>query len=404
MKAAQGEYPINDRKMEGEIRRFITILGENNWKKKIDKLEAQLRSGKTKFYAEYLRSRNPLLIALKEYFALSKQGKTIRKHKTTLLQNLFSIAHTTNKLMKNVREEGKKVIQGNFRGDNIRPFLFELQIIIHFLINDYDIELNDLDKLNKDKKNFDFIVRKNDFVGEVECKSTDLDTGRKIKRSHFYHLADRLVNRFESIHSSILFDISVNDNLKYNDVLINEIADNAIENYNSGISDIDINENINIKIVSIPNNMSQNQTYEMVQQNRTGKAHFAIQGESGITMIVKAESEKPDFFLTALYKSLKIAEKQFTKKHPAMISCYIDDIQEDEWEALESESDIQHFTLKFLDNPMRNFIHTVSYTSAPKTKQIGALINFQSAALCWVNPLCKYTDHSNPFNILMNKI
>ncbi|MCH7494605.1 MAG: hypothetical protein IH825_00730, partial [Candidatus Marinimicrobia bacterium] len=333
MKARQGEYPLEDKNMEREIRRFVAILGENTWKNKIAKLDAQLVSGKTKFYSEYLLSRNPLLVALKEYFKLIKQGKTIWKHKTNLLFNLFSIAHTTNKLMMGVSDAGKNVIRGNLRSDNIRPFLFELQIIIHFLRNDYDIEFNDLDKLNEDKKNFDFIVRKDDFVGEVECKSTDLDTGRKIKRSHFYQLADRLINRFESIHKSILFDISVNDNLKYNDVLINKIADNAIESYKSGKSNIDINENIHIKFVSIPNNMSQNQSYEMVQQHRNGKAHFAIQGKNGKTMIVKAESEKPDFFLPAIYKSLKIAEKQFTKKYPAMISCYIDDIQEHEWEA-----------------------------------------------------------------------
>ena len=107
MRAAQGEYPISDKKIDGEIRRFIAILGENAWKKKIDKLEAQLKSGKTKFYAEYLVSRNPLLIAIKEYFVLNKQGKTIRRHKTDLLNNLFSNAHLS--------DEGKKVIKGNFR-------------------------------------------------------------------------------------------------------------------------------------------------------------------------------------------------------------------------------------------------------------------------------------------------
>ena len=308
MKAAQGEYPINDKKMESEIRRFITILGENTWEKKMDKLEAQLVSGKTKFYAEYLLSRSPLLIAIKEYFVLSKQGKTIRKHKTNLLHNLFSIAHTTNKLMMHVSDEGKKVIRGNFRSDNIRPFLFELQIIIHFLVNNYDIEFNDLDKLNKDKKNFDFIVKKNDFVGEVECKSTDLDTGRKIKRNHFYRLADQLVNRFESYQESLIIDINAKDNLKFNDVLINKVADNAIEKYKSGKSNVEINERLNIHFISIQNNMSQNRTYKLVEQYQTGRAHFVVQSENGHTIIVRAESEKPDFFLRALYNSLKKSE------------------------------------------------------------------------------------------------
>ena len=402
MKAAQGEYPINDKKMDREIRNFIAILGKSTWEKKINKLEAQLVSGKTKFYAEYLLSRSPLLLALKEYFNLSKQGKSIKKHKTFSLHKLFSIAHTTNKMMMHASDEGRKIIQGNLRSDNIRPFLFELQMVIHFLVNDYDIEFNDLDNLNKDKKNFDFIVRKNDFVGEVECKFTDLDTGRKIKRNHFYHLADRLVNQFESYQQSLIIDINAKENLNYNDNFINQIADRAFEVYKSGKSEIMINEYLTIRFVPLSNNLSQNQTFRLVEQSQSGKAHFVVQSEGGHTIIVRAESDKPDFFLRALYDSLKKAAKQFTKKYPAMIACYIDDIQEQEWETLKSESGIQMFTIKFFDNPTRKFIHTISYTSAPTTKQSGALIDMHSAALCWVNPHGNIIEQSNPFSILKN--
>ncbi|MCH6574572.1 MAG: hypothetical protein IH795_05120 [Bacteroidetes bacterium] len=37
---------------------------------------------------------------------------------------------------------GINVIRGNLRSDDTRPFIFELQIIIHFLINDYNIDIN----------------------------------------------------------------------------------------------------------------------------------------------------------------------------------------------------------------------------------------------------------------------
>lgn len=402
MKAVQGEYPINDKLMEREFRRFIAILGENTWKNKISKLEAQLNSSKTTFYSEFLISRNPVLVALKEYFDLIKQGKSIRKHKSDSLFKLLSIAHTTNKLMMEISDEGKNIIRGNLRSDNTRPFLFELQIIIHFLINEYIIEFNDLDKLNKDNKNFDFIIKKSGFVGEVECKSTDADTGRKIKRNHFYQLADSLVNRFESIQESILIEINVKDNLNINDEFINNIVDISWSNYLSGKSGIEIRDYINIRFDIIPNNMSQGQTYDLVQTKQSGKAHFAVQGNGRQTFIIKAESEKPDFFLPTLYKSLKNAEKQFTKSNPAMISCYIDNIQENEWEILKSGSDIQHFTNKFFENPKRGFIHTISYTSAPEVKQSGPLINMNSGALSWTNSKSKYKEISNPFGILLN--
>lgn len=402
MKAIQGEYPINDKYMEREFKRFIAILGENTWKTKISKLEAQLSSGKTTFYSEYLKSRSPILVALKEYFDLSKQGMSMRKHKSVVLFKLLSIAYTTNKLIKEVSNAGINVIRGNLRSDDTRPFIFELQIIIHFLINDYNIEFNDLDQLNKDQKNFDFIVSKDGFVGEVECKSTSLDTGRKIKRNHFYQLADRLVNQFESIQESLLIEINAEDNLNFNDVFINEIVDKSFGNYISGKYNVEISEYLFVKFVSIPDNLSHKESYQMMEKYQTGKAHFAAQGKNGHTIIVKAESEKPDFFLKAVYKSLKIAEAQFTKRYPAMISCYIDDIQEHEWEALKSGSGIQYITNKFFDNQKRSFIHTISYTTAPEAKQSGPLINMDSGALSFVNSNGKYKEIVNPFDIIRN--
>ena len=146
--------------------------------------------------------------------------------------------------------------------------------------------------------------------------------------------------------------------------------------------------------------MSHAQTYDMVQKHQTGKAHFVVQGKKGQTIIVRAESEKSDFFLKSLYKSLKKAEEQFTKRYPAMISCYIDDIQEYEWESLKSGSGIQYFTNKFFENPKRSFIHTVSYTSSPEAKQSGSVINMNSGAICWTNSKGKYKEILNPFNIL----
>jgi len=71
---------IYDKEAEREFRWFFRWTGEQTWRKKIEKLESSPRFSDADAYRQYLRQRNPLMVAIDHYFNLTQGGKTIAKN------------------------------------------------------------------------------------------------------------------------------------------------------------------------------------------------------------------------------------------------------------------------------------------------------------------------------------
>lgn len=385
--------------MNREISRFVEILSKNIWDKKINNLEAELRSSKTPFYKNFLIDRNPLLLPLREYFQLKKEGKTIWKHKNEELVRLFSFAWCINKMYHQVGEAGKSKIKGCLFSDEINPFLFEVQTVIHFLQNKFELLLNDLESTDSTRSNYDFLVKRGSFIGEIECKRKNVDAGNKVPRPLFYQLADKIVHKILPLKKNLLININIEKRLEGNVHYFNELSKYVYNAVLSGKNEFVFDDNLSVEVIRLKDSTVISNDLEaakFVAQYYSEKAHFAIRG-NGWVSIVRAESQSFNELLYSIYRSLKQATSQFSGNYPCMISCFIEGISEQEFAILCEEGDLRRLASNFLYGTDRRFIHTVSFTSEQSLVKRGNLRFLIGTAIYWENPQCSFSTVENPF-------
>ena len=392
---------ISDKLMDSEIDRFVSILGEKTWKKKIKNFQNEIKSSNTIYYGNYLIQRNPLLVPLEQYFSLIESDKVIQRHNSVELKLLFSISWCANKMFSDANAIGKERIWGFLFSEDVRPFIFEIQTVTHLLRNGFEVELNDINSTDSNAPNFDFIVRKGSFTGEVECKRKNPDAGSKVPRDTFYRLADLIVNQIRGAGYHMLIDIRLKNRLAGSSISFKEVSQLLHRTILAGKSYCVVDENLSIHIEVLPTNLvveNDAQANILLKKYRTGREHIAILGGEGL-LVIRAESESNDQMLTAIYKSLKKTVKQFSGNNAALIATYVEGITMEEFQVLLDDGGLRLVAQRFFKNTERDFIHTVAFTSDQTITGNGPVYTSSGPVAFWDNYQSKYSYKVNPFGL-----
>lgn len=389
-----------DRKMEGEIERFLDFTEHDYWRKlieKIDKVDGR-------FYKElYLLKRNPFVRPLKQYFQLIEKGKSIWKHTSEDLINITRHVFIINRAAHNLNANGKNYIKGRLHDEEgIRPFLFELQIATHFFRLGLDVDFLEYEASDTYRKTFEFLVSGDRIEREVECKWKSVDAGRKITRPGFYILCDEILKRVvpNIKDKRCLVELVCNKNLGKNLNIFIEISEGILQGINGRKTELVFNDNFQAKIHYLPDNLSirsDEEAASAIAPYYSEKSHFVVISNNESTIIVKIESEERDKVLDSIYEELKGATEKFTGTRPALIACYIEGINSSEWKGLTGVNGLSKITTNLLSKEGNKYIHTITYSSDPEPQVVGNIKDFKSDVLFFTNPDCLYYKGENIF-------
>lgn len=397
MRIKDNDKDINIKQLGREVKRFLNITGENIWKEKIVKLDEHLRSKNTIFYEEYLKSRNPFLKSLKEFFDLYDSGKSIWRNASDELKKAGNRIISINRIFHSVNNVAKGKIKSALLADSITPFLFEIQIATHFLVHNWDVEFVDLERKNQNVLSYDFLVKKKSFELEIECIRISADKGRKITREGFYSLCDKILSQVEPLGGKYIFTIKCKDRLGKNISQFQKLATLIRENIENLQYSVNL-DGISVNIYKLPNDFKKNnRAIALLEPYIKNHALHNFYFVKGVVFIFRAESEKKNKVLKSIYETMKDGAEQFSGTKAAILACFIEDIEESSWNELRKDSGLANMTKRFFTNVTRNHISKVIFSSEPIFRKVNNFLEYSSENLIFGNLNCKYSVPSDIF-------
>ncbi len=377
--------------MHVEFEHFLEWTGKEKWIKKIEKYKSQALSEKNRFYTNYLQMRNPFLVPLIEYFELEKAGKSIWKNMNKNLLSLSTTLRPINQMLNELNEVARKKILGAVLGDFPMPFLFEVNIASHFLVRGYEVKFVDLEN-GGGEKSYDFLVSKDGVSAEVECKRIDCDTGSQIKRSDFYQFCDVVVYQLRKLKNNVVIKIKSAKGIDRNKKLQTEIVKALQDAVKTNKDTLDASSyEIELRYPdSLAGVSSDQEALAVISEYWNENAHIALESLPGSGIIITAQSEKESVILKRIYEELKEASKQLSSSRPSMICCFIDGIEENQWESLKDESGLNYMTQKFFSGSNRSHVNLIAYSSNSNQRRENNIITSLSRNLSFSNRSFKY--------------
>lgn len=152
-------------------------------------------------------------------------------------------------------------------------------------------------------------------------------------------------------------------------------------------------ENLEFKIVKLPEELrihSDQEAAIALKPYLSTAAHYFVFSNS-FTLIVGCESSERDRVLKAIYAELKHGADQLSKTRPGLLACFIEDIYDEDWSQLTSNSGLANMTHNLMASPQRNHVNFVAYSSDhTPPKQEGPFIDFAATNLRFDNLNPKY--------------
>ncbi len=386
---------LNVQSFGREIKRFLSIIDRKHWERQIEKIKA---SEGIFFKNYYLLKRNPLLEGIEQYNLLNNQGKSIWKHRSPEIDFLARNAFIINRVVHSANASVKKQILGKLSCDDIRPILHELSIAISFLSNGFEVEFSEYEGNTR----YDFNVVRDSIEAEVECKWKSVDAGRKIKRGAFYSLCDEILKQCGKYKIKCVIKIQCKRSIvKNRDALIS-----IVEKLTSGIrnraEEIDLNQDLSVTINYLPKELeikSDQDFRSAIEPFLAPNSHLGILSNNGTTIGIVVESEDKDKVLASIYKELKQSLDQFSKTRPGLLSCNIEGIYPEEWEALQGENGLTTMTSRLLNKNEAVHLHTISYLSeAEVTKEVNST-DYTFPTLFFKNQNCLFHKGEDIFSL-----
>ena len=373
-----------------EFHRFLSWTGESAWRDKIEKFAKLSRLSDQNVYANYLAAKNPFTSAFKEFFALERSGRKVAKHAGDTLLKAAGHIIVANRVF----HEGTDRLRNELKGailddDTVKSVLFELDIATHFFRCGYDVGFIDF----AGEANYDLMISDGTTFIEVECKRKSVDAGRKIARREFYLLSDILASQLCRMPKRIVIDIDCDGRLGSNQELFRRVAEKILESSKANLTAGEL-DHIRFDISYLPSDLvirTHEEGAKVLAPYWSGSAHFAIFSGPDSTVVIKCESTKTDRVLRAIYEELKDGATQFTKTRPALLACFIEDLDDTAWSDLADRSGLQNMTHRLLSGEERSHLWRVVYSSdRTPVKRVDNIVEFAATTLSWKNPACKF--------------
>lgn len=377
---------IFDKDLARELRRFLEWTGDRMWREKIAKLDGRKPLSTQDIYGRYLASLNPFTSAFRTYFTLENSAKSIWRHAPLEVMRVAAYAYVINRLVRHGSEHLRKKVRGFLSDDShVRGLLFELDIAIHFFHRGHNVDFMDLEG----KAEYDLLVSYEPHELEVECKRKSADAGRKIPRSAVYMLSDILFARLSRIGKRFILKVGCQDRMKADQAIFLRIAkevEKAVQQDEESLE----SAGFQIAIEYLPRDLrvkSDEEAISVIRPYVSSHAHFSILSSRDTTVIIKSESMQRDNMLKAIYEELKQGAGQFSKTRPALLACFIEDIDDEAWDALRAESGLGAVAGRLFKNLERSHVQIVAYSSdrTPPIREGGA-VQLSAKVLHFENP------------------
>ncbi|MFH0810144.1 MAG: hypothetical protein V2A77_06705 [Pseudomonadota bacterium] len=254
--------------------------------------------------------------------------------------------------------------------DSPLPFLFEMGVATYYLFNGYTVQFVDLERQDQQARSFDLLVQKADFVAEVECKRTGYDAGKPIHRDVFYRLCDEISKRIAKASGNWFVRLHFSDILPTNAVVHRQLADELRKMIEQHVL-VGHMDGVVMKIEELSSDLHF-RTMADLDKLRNGDEHIAALWSQDKTILIGARSSKEYKIVENLEARLKEAADQLSKRMPGCIWCYVEGIEDWEWQPL--SAGFEGIAMIALDHEDKNHVAVVSYVSE------GHIRSFRGAA------------------------
>jgi hypothetical protein len=370
------------------IERFIQIAGAPDIQKKFIWINREL--AENEHVTEWLHEYHGIEIELQKLLLGVKQTGTFPiSNMTTEQNNLYTFVAGFVRIYEQLSEKGQKrfrgmLLDGLKTDKGLASLKHEVMTAINLVCRGYDVEFNDIEN----GAGFDYIARRDGMEIEIECKVFTGDLGRQIHKRNLVSLQKLLLPQLKGIFSTaskgILIRVVLPGRLTPNKGQATKIVDSISHGILSGnkqsLSDACNVEVLDFAIQQSPFNvplaadLDKNEVITFVSRligvaklNPNLAIIFSPNKHAVILLIESAVSDK---VLKGMYRQLSSAASgQFSGTRPGILAIHINALSGDQLIALYnlSSSDplnptgLRVMTSRFLEDPSRQHIHTVSY-------------------------------------------
>lgn len=182
----------------GYIPRFVGLIGEERWFKRADHLDAEQRL--SPFRWKIVKDYHWLEMAISFQFdVLAKEGRLRPELTDAPILAALNFAASTVEVHARLSKVGQRKLEGRLRDclkakTGYASLYLEIDLAQRLMDAGFDVTFADMEATAQ----FDLAFSRDNFVGEVECKSLSADAGRQIHRKDFYHFMETLSSALES--------------------------------------------------------------------------------------------------------------------------------------------------------------------------------------------------------------
>ena len=391
------EPQVEEKDFPSILRRFISIIGWERWKKRIRWVVDQ--SNNTLVMPGFWTERFELELAMFNLIKIYKHRSKINNEEfTPAVQRFISFASMTVFCHRRLSSQGKRRLKGMLLSAlnsdyGLGPLAYEMAIAAHLMSKRFDVTFNDIETGG----GFDFLAQKNSTVLEVECKFVSADIGRQIHLKRLCQFGDSVMpqlNRYtRNADGGIFVHLSIPGKLygnsKHHSTLLEIIfkgierkADKIESDGNKvAISQFDVAQSPFSS--NSRNNIYQGNLEKFVYDkfSISNKNFFSSYVPNKSALILVIESEKQNNVLDSLYRQLKkSANEQFSSKNPAILCAHLVDIEETELLALKNKGD-SAIGLDYLSTRLilgRPYLHSISFSAPGSIREISKFIGNMS--------------------------
>jgi len=182
----------------GYIPRFVGLVGEERWFKRVDHLDSERRLSLYRW--KIVKDYHWLEMAISFQFdVLASEGRLRPELTDASILAALNFAASTVEVHARLSNVGQRTLEGRLRDclkaeTGYASLYLEIDLAQRLMDAGFDVTFADMEATAQ----FDLAFSRDKFVGEVECKSLSADAGRQIHRKDFYRFMEALSSALES--------------------------------------------------------------------------------------------------------------------------------------------------------------------------------------------------------------
>jgi hypothetical protein len=182
--------------------RFLALVGEDRWFKRANELDTQQNA--SPYLWKIVSDYHWLEMAISHQTdVLAKEGRLLADRADPMTLAALHFTGAVVEIHARLTQAGQRQLEGRLRDglkaeSGFAALYLEADLTLRLLSEGYYVEFPDLEGTGT----FDIVFGREEFVGEIECKSLSADAGRRIHRKDFYRFMLALVPALD-LHAAL---------------------------------------------------------------------------------------------------------------------------------------------------------------------------------------------------------